>query len=438
MYPNPQAALPLPAKPNLEQYRKRAKDLVRACRSGEPNAIRAWAVAWIEALAAREPDGDRRIIRSDISHDPDEVATFAEAKLTGSSAKCVLADAQFVMARAHGFTSWPKLVAHLESLSRASSHVSAFEQAVDAVIAGDISALRRLLSENPGLLHERSTREHNATLLHYVSANGVEGYRQISPQNAAQVAALLLEAGAQVEARADVYGGGWTTLGLVATSAPPAIAGVQRDVIDVLLDHGARIDLAGTGGHNDSLVRSCLANGQPAAAEYLVSRGAPLDLPGAAGLGRVDVARGFFTSSGDLQPNVTKAQLLDAFSLACAYGRVGAVELFLDRGVDVDVEMRGHGEGHTGLHVAAFYGHADVVDALIRRSARVDIIDKTWRTPPLVWALTGWSRDMTTDRSRYYRVVARLVAAGANVTPDLLEWEKARADPKMIAALTNG
>jgi hypothetical protein len=33
-------------------------------------------------------------------------------------------------------------------------------------------------------------------------------------------------------------------------------------------------------------------------------------------------------------------------------------------------------------------------------------------------------------------VVARLVAAGANVTRDLVDWDKARADPQMLAALT--
>ena len=48
MYPNPQQALPLPARPNVEQYRKLAKDLVKACKSGEPTAVRDWAVRWIE------------------------------------------------------------------------------------------------------------------------------------------------------------------------------------------------------------------------------------------------------------------------------------------------------------------------------------------------------------------------------------------------------
>ena len=53
MYPNPQEALPLPAHPSLEQYRKRAKDLVKACKSGEPSAIHDWTTRWVEDLDAQ-------------------------------------------------------------------------------------------------------------------------------------------------------------------------------------------------------------------------------------------------------------------------------------------------------------------------------------------------------------------------------------------------
>ena len=46
-----------------------------------------------------------------------------------------------------------------------------------------------------------------ATLLHYVAANGVEGYRQLTPPNAVAIADALLDAGADVDALADMYGG---------------------------------------------------------------------------------------------------------------------------------------------------------------------------------------------------------------------------------------
>ena len=53
MYPNPQEALPLPPRPNVEQYRKLAKELVKACRSGDPDAIRAWSLRVDEPRCAR-------------------------------------------------------------------------------------------------------------------------------------------------------------------------------------------------------------------------------------------------------------------------------------------------------------------------------------------------------------------------------------------------
>ena len=119
MYPNPQQALPLPSRPNLEQYKKLAKDLVKACRSGDPAAIRDWAVRWIEKLAALQ-DAPRSLLRNEkeISAHVDPVEQFARDALSrGDEATCALTDAQFVIARAHGFLSWPKFVKHVESLA---------------------------------------------------------------------------------------------------------------------------------------------------------------------------------------------------------------------------------------------------------------------------------------------------------------------------------
>src|SRR5262249_111294 len=148
--------------------------------------------------------GDRSPNRAEFDRRADRVTEFARTKLSPESeppSQCRLADAQFVIARAHGFTSWPKFVTHLESLAQSSSEISASEAAAGAIVTGDTVTLERLLRENPRLIHSRSTREHNATLLHYVSANGVEGYRQKSPKNAGQIAAMLLDAGAEVDAR---------------------------------------------------------------------------------------------------------------------------------------------------------------------------------------------------------------------------------------------
>ena len=423
MYPNPQDVLPLPPRPSLEHYRKRAKDLVKACKSSEPDAIRRWSTEWLTALASRHDGTEWQPSRSAIDAYAHELSRFAREKL---AAQCALANAQFIIARAHGFLSWPKFAKHLDALALASSAESAFERAADAIIAGDSTTLRQLLRENDGLVRARSTREHRATLLHYVAANGVENYRQRTPPNAVEIARLLLDAGAAVDAEADMYGGGATTLGLVATSVHPDRAGVQIELMDLLLERGARID--------DDAVNACLANGRPTAASYLARLGAPLDLEAAAGVGRVERVRQLLLGDGSAPASVPERQR--AFSMACAYGQLEVVRVLLDGWVAPGDRLMSPGEGHTGLHVAAYGGHADIVELLLDRGAPVDVVDAKWGTTPLVWALYAWRNDPIESPEQYQEVVSRLVAAGAVVPRELLDNDRVRADPKMLAALS--
>src|SRR6266849_10786235 len=355
MFPNPQDALPLPSRPNLEQYRKLAKDLVKACKSGTP-ATAAWADRWMASLLAGS--NRRRIDRA-----AQQVEDFAVRTLTRNERRCVVADAQFVLARAHGFLSWPAFATHLDALAHSDTECAAFEAAAAEAVVRDEATLQELLREHPGLIRARSTREHRATLLHYVSANGVEGYRQKSPPNAARITELLLAAGADVEAEADVYGGGCTALGLVATSTPPREAGVQIPVIDVLLGHGAQIEHPNLAGNNVDAVYACLANGCPEAAHYLAERGARLGMVGAAGIGRLDVVRQLVEVA-----DVSRREM--ALRYAAGYGQLEVTRYVLDRGVDVD----GHsGDGETALFYAMLGNHIAVVRLLLERGARPDM-----------------------------------------------------------------
>jgi len=516
MFPDLHDCLPLPPRPNLEQYKKQAKELVKACKSGDFKAIRSWATKWLEALATQHGATISSSRQERIDRLAQQLEEFARRRLLKNSGpNCALADAQFVIARVHGFETWPSFAKRVESqahesssappwddavkaivngdavllerlldenpqmlrkqpppyvprgpgprydagdaraiiarehqfsswaefqallkeLQQPNSQVAKFEAAAKAIISGDVPTLQRLLHENPELIRARSTRRHHSTLLHYVGANGIEGFRQKTPKNAVRVAEVLLNAGADVNAVAEMYRGS-TTIGLVATSIHPQLAGVQDELIAFLIEHGATIE-----NQPGVAVNSCLANGRGKAAEFLAQRGAQLDLEGAAGVGRLDVVKSFFNEDGGLKASATMKQMTNGFAWACEFGRTEVVDFLLQHGMEVNASPRD--DGQTGLHWAAYGGHADAVELLLKRGAAVDTKDGIHGGTPLGWALYAWADPPQQEtRDRYYDVVALLVGAGAKVDKDWLaedsdrpQVEKLRADARMVAAL---
>src|SRR5687768_13985593 len=96
-----------PVRPNLEQLRHQAKDLLRAIRRGDSSAVAELA-----------------------KHHPDQPAPDV-AKL---------AEAQLALARSYGLSSWPRLVLACRM--------------TDAIWRDDVDAVRDLVSKHPRLLHE--------------------------------------------------------------------------------------------------------------------------------------------------------------------------------------------------------------------------------------------------------------------------------------------
>src|SRR5689334_18983646 len=91
----------LPVRPDPDQIHRQAKELLRAIHAGEANAI----------AELRE-------------HHPDEV----------DPAKVKLADAQLVLARTYGASSWTRLI-HAVRLA-------------DAIWRDDLDAVRELVTQN--------------------------------------------------------------------------------------------------------------------------------------------------------------------------------------------------------------------------------------------------------------------------------------------------
>ena len=106
----------LPARPNLAQYKKQAKALVKAYQSGDEIA--------------------RRRVRE---HHP----RLRPAAKPSPVDDCGLADAQLVIAREHGFDSWPKFKQHIESVSPGLPAAEVWKTAEDAIVAGDVGTLDR-------------------------------------------------------------------------------------------------------------------------------------------------------------------------------------------------------------------------------------------------------------------------------------------------------
>ncbi|HEX4823564.1 MAG TPA: ankyrin repeat domain-containing protein [Candidatus Polarisedimenticolaceae bacterium] len=293
-----------------------------------------------------------------------------------------LSDARLVVAHGYAFESWADLAAFA-----ADEGPKPFEAAADAIVAGKLATLRTMLQADPALARARSTRRHRATLLHYIAANGVEGYRQKTPPNAVEIARVLLESGAEVDALADMYEQKCTTMSMLVSSSPPHAAGLQFALAEALLDHGAAY--RGPGTEWQSAVLTALAFGFLDTAQAFVRRGAPVEsLAAAAGLGRVGDAARLLPQAGEEERHV-------ALALAAQHGHAEIVTLLLEAGEDPDRYNPPKFHAHsTPLHQAVWADHEGVVRLLIARGARLDLRDTIFDGTPLGWALHGKKDEM--------------------------------------------
>lgn len=299
-----------------------------------------------------------------------------------------------------------------------------FEAAADAIVAGDLETLQQLLHEDPQLISARSERSHNSPLLHYIAANGVEDFRQKTPKNIVQIATLLLEAGADVNAESSAYGGGSTALSLLATSVHPERAGVQEALLQILIDRGAEIERAGSGDNGQGIIEACLWNGRGRAAAFLASRGAQLNLETAAGIGRIDAVKSFFSDDGKLKPFATKQQLQRGFLWACEYGYPEVVAFLLEHGADLREQA---GTKETALHWAVVGGHVSIIKLLLEHGAPMEERNSYGGTP---LEQAGWSFVNGDPDIDYMPIFESLLAAGARIQDGWLAWlEKQHVRP---------
>ena len=115
----------LPPNPSLKSLKNQAKQLLKAHRAGDFDAC-----CRFQKSLPRFSGLPEAVIQTE---------------------KIALADAQAVIAREYGFESWPKMKAHIGSLTVADAGVSQYQRIVDAIARGETETLKTLLEGNPAL-----------------------------------------------------------------------------------------------------------------------------------------------------------------------------------------------------------------------------------------------------------------------------------------------
>ncbi len=283
---------------------------------------------------------------------------------------------------------------HLDSL---------FREAVSAIDAGDVNELERLLTAHPALVRERLHSPgawlrdkvggalnrffQQPHLLWFVAEDPVRNGKL--PRNIAQVTRTIIRA-AEREGVESLREQLEYALRLVSWSWIARECGVQIELIDVFIDAGASPNC-----NPDN----ALVNGNFAAAEHLVARGATLTLATALCLGRLNDAR-------RLAETTSAREKQFGFILAALNGKAEALRLMLDLGVDlkgVSPDLYSHAPG---LHHAVWSGSLEAVKLLVEAGADMDKKDTINDGTPLGWAEYAQGEHARDDRGKLFAAIA--------------------------------
>lgn len=293
---------------------------------------------------------------------------------------------------------------------------------------GLIDTLRSLLARDPGLVHAR----------------GGDGQTPLHFAKDVDIAALLLDAGADINA-----------LDVDHESTPAQyMTGDRLDVARYLVERGCKTDLLLAAAGGDLACARRLLDVNPAAVRIRVdSRAFPMRNPKAGGtiyqwtLGfhasphQVAYDRGHAAmrellmelSSASLRiieacwvgdaPAVARCRSTHPVAAgaftddervliahAARNNRTDAVRLMLECGLPVDA--RGQHQA-TPLHWAAFHGNAEMAAAILQYSPPLEVTDADFSATPLGWATHGSAHGWYARSGDYASTVEHLLRAGA-------------------------
>jgi len=341
----------LPARPNLDQLRHQARDLLRDARAGDASATRR-----IEAVSHR----------------------------------LTLAAPQLVVSRDYGFSSWSRLKAEVDArtldlaqkvevflvasvrdwtgraarLLAATPEIAAYSFAT-AVVLGDADRVREEIERDPAVATRPDDRS-GWTPLHAVCGSRWHHLDPARAEGLLAVARLLLDAGASLEARAR---GGRTSLGC-ATATASAGTG-NEPVIRLLLERGAVPDdddlyLAGFARNAHRCLRLLLDHTPNVAGTVQTALGAPISI------GDTEGCRLLLEAGADPRRYVEDPPCPAAYAAVRSACSTELVELLLTHGADPDAAGP---DGRSAYRLAVGQGKADLAALLRRAGARDDATD---------------------------------------------------------------
>lgn len=184
----------LPSNPNLEYDKKQARALLKAYKAGDSSAVDR-----VNAVHPRLENMPKRSIPP------------SEFKLS---------DAQLVIAREYGFSTWAYLKHHIETVR--ANLTETFAHFVNAVTHADINATRELLTATPAL-----AKRINDPVIGFDSPAIV-----IAASTSRELVDVLLEFGADINVKSAWWAGAFGVL-----------HGVDADTAHFLIERGAKLDI---------------------------------------------------------------------------------------------------------------------------------------------------------------------------------------------------
>ncbi|MEX0777164.1 MAG: ankyrin repeat domain-containing protein [Phycisphaeraceae bacterium] len=253
-----------------------------------------------------------------------------------------------------------------------------FNQAIAAIDRGDPRKLADLIDVHPGLVHHR-TDWHDAPcggyfrepyLMWFVAENPIRNRKL--PANIAVVTQTIIDAAKRHKVTKLKEQLGYT-LALVVSGCVARECGVQRALIDVLVDAGA----------DPNCMEPALSHREIDAVERLIERGAAVTLSVAAATGRMVQLR-------QLLPDATDDQRLAALAFAAVNAQPDACRLLLEQGVNPSRYNPQYCHPHsTPLHQAVWTGSLAAVQAMVTHGADLTMRDRVHNATPLGWAEHG-------------------------------------------------